>query len=155
MDEYLKDELESLRDLYITATPRQRRNIIEQRINNPKALPNLFVTRIAAIESLARTLVMNSQAKTKTELREIYQNKYRFRKVENMIREYLRINGFGAAPDVFGEESWKVFRIAVEYRNLLVHECTYLASQKFEPMNQAIEHVLNTLTKLAKLKVKK
>ena len=113
------------------------------------------MTRIAAIESLARTLVMNSQAKTKTELREIYQNKYRFRKVENMIREYLRINGFGAAPDVFGEESWKVFRIAVEYRNLLVHECTYLGPQKFEPMNQAIEHVLNTLTKLAKLKVKK
>jgi hypothetical protein len=152
MDKFLKGELSRLRDQYVTATPRQRRNVIEQRLNNPHAYPNRLVTHIASVEAFARTLVMNSHAKTKNELRAIYPQ-YRFKKVENMIREYLRINELGKAPDVFGVENWRIFRIAIEYRNLLIHECTYLGSVKFNSMVKAAQVVLNKLTKLARIKV--
>jgi len=154
MDKYLKSELDQLRNDYVTATPSQRRNVIEQRLNNPGAYANLLVTHIAAVEALARTLVMNSRVKSKEELRSIYPD-YKFKKVENMIREYLRINKLGHAPDVFGAENWKIFRIAVEYRHLLIHECTYLGAGKFDPMIEAAKAVLSKLTKLAKIKVKK
>jgi len=154
MDKYLKSELDRLRNDYVTATPSKRRNVIEQRLNNPSAYANVLVTHIAAVEALARTLVMNSHVKTKKELRNIYPD-YKFKKVENMIREYLRIKKLGNAPDVFGVENWKIFRIAVEYRHLLIHECTYLGAAKFDLMVEAAKAVLSNLTELAKIKVKK
>jgi hypothetical protein len=49
----------------------------------------------------------------------------------------------------FGEDTWKCFVYAVDYRNLLVHECTYLGLDVFPSLIEACEAVLNKLEKLA------
>jgi len=63
-DEIAK-EIEDLRESYVGSLPRQRLHIIEQRLSNPHASPNVLVTKVASIEALARSLVMASECKSK------------------------------------------------------------------------------------------
>lgn len=150
-EKFLTDELKKLRDQYITATKRQRLNKAQQRLENPDAYPNVLVTRVAGIEAFARSLMMHSEAKTKDELRSIYP-KYRNRKPATLIAEYCRLQGEKPA-DYFGSRTWRLFNVAVGYRNLLAHECTYLSHQKFSPLEDACSQILRKLARLAKLKI--
>lgn len=121
-------------------------------MDDPRAYPNLLVTRVSGIEALARSLVMNTKAKTKEELRQVY-GRYRSREAYTLVEEYLKIKGKDKPTVVFGEANWKLFKLAVNYRNLLAHECTYLANYKFAPLEDACLQVLQKLASIAKLKL--
>lgn len=149
-DTFLTEELERLRESYVTATPRQRLSVVRQRLDNPRANPNVLVTHVAAVEALARSLVMNSYAKSKEELKSIYP-KFRYRKAQTLVADYLELKGRSDPAAFFGEGTWANFKHAVNYRNLLVHESTYLANYKFDPLVIACEEVLKKMAKLARL----
>ncbi len=143
-------ELQALRNTYVGSTPRQRLNIIQQRVHHPQAGPNQLVTHVSAVEALARTLAMHLYAKTKVDLVALYPH-YRNRNAKTLVGEYVRAKGVGEPASVFGAETWRLFVYAVEYRNLLAHECTYLARYKYDPLIQASADVLEKLRQIAGL----
>ena len=120
-EQFLTEELVKLREQYVTATVRQRAGKAMERLRYPAAYPNLLVARVAGIEALSRSLMMHTQAKTKAELREIYDS-FRYRKPQTLVEDYCRFKS--KEPDeVFGSKTWRLFKLAVQYRNLLMHEC--------------------------------
>jgi hypothetical protein len=119
-------ELLTIRQNYICATPRQRLSVIRQRLEDHHFGPNLLVTAVSAVEALARTLAMSQKAKSKDELSKIYPQ-YKNRKPMTLVTEYLIAKGIIEPDAYFGEDTWRLFGYAIDYRNLLAHECTYLS----------------------------
>ena len=140
-------ELLTIRDSYLAATPRQRLSIIRQRIANPGAGPNRLVTAVSAVEALARTLCLHQKARSRNELRKLY-GRYKDRDPKTLVQEYLKSKSVSAPEDHFGAETWRLFKHAVDYRNLLVHECSFLGQDKYPQLILACEAVLDNLAKL-------
>lgn len=148
--QFLLRDLEDLREKYIQATPRQRLSVIRQRIENPYANPNVLVTTFSGVEALSRSLAMHDRGSTKEALTGSYA-KFRDRPASSLIQEYLKSKGKTPA-EVFGKEPWATFKLAEGYRNLLVHECTYIGNIKFDPLVAACNSVLDTLVKIARIR---
>jgi hypothetical protein len=143
-----------IRDRYITATPRQRLSVIRQRLEDHHFGANRVVTSVSAVEALARCLVLHGRAKSKTEKRTLY-CRYRDLESKTLVKEYLKSRGIADAKTFFGADNWRLFQYAVSYRNLLVHECTYLGLDKFPALIEACETVLDKLAKLGGLDTKR
>ena len=145
---FLLDELQKLRDRYIFATPRQRLKVANQRIKNPDAGANILVTTFSAVEAFARSLVLHSKKRPQINVRKLYA-RYKDRTASTLIAEYLKIIDKDPIA-LFGKDLWKTFKLAESYRNLLVHECTYLESIKFGPLTNSCNEVLKSLITIAK-----
>jgi hypothetical protein len=143
-DTEYEENLERLRRLYVEATPRQRLHIAKQRIQNPDHGPNQLVTAVAAVEGFARSLTMHCHADSKAGLSEIYP-KYRFKGPEDLIEEFLKASNRGTPSSLFATEDWRLFKFAVQYRNVLTHECTYLGQDTFPELLSACYRVLSAL----------
>lgn len=141
-------ELLNIRDMYVSATPRQRLSIIRQRLEDHHFGPNRLVTSVSAVEAFARCLAMRRRATSKAELRKLYA-RYRGREAKSLVEEYLKTRGIDDPSDFLGEDNWTLFRYAVDYRNVLTHECTYLGLDKFPSLIQACEAVLEKLVELS------
>jgi len=143
-------ELEKIRAAYVSSLPRQRLHVISQRLDNPSHGPNLLVTQVSAVEALARSLAMHAKGSTKAQLKQNY-GKYRGREVKSLIAEYLAGKGHNSPGAFFGPDVWRKFGYAVSYRNMLVHECTYLGQDKYPHLGQACQEVLGKLCSLSGL----
>ena len=143
-------ELERIRTAYICLAPKQRLSIITKRLQNPARGPNLLVTHVSAVEALARSLAMNAKASTHAKLISIYP-KYRDREAKSLVIEYLASQGHSKPNDFFGSDIWPKFGYAVSYRNMLVHECTYLDHDKYPYLIEACQVVQEQLCILARL----
>ena len=141
-------ELERIRAAYVSSPPRQRLHVISQRLDNPMHEPNLLVTYVSAVEALSRSLAMHAKGHTKAQLKQLY-GRYRDREVKSLIAEYLVSRGHDSPGDFFGSDTWRKFGYAVSYRNMLVHECTYLGQDKYPHLSQACQVVLAKLVGLA------
>ena len=146
-------ELLSIRDAYVCATPRQRLSIIRQRLEDHHFGPNRLVTAVSAVEALARSLAMNHKAKSKKDIKKLYP-KFKDRSPKTLVLEYLKVRGIDDPTTFFGEDTWRLFGYAVEYRNLLAHECTYLGLDKFPTLIKACNEILNSLAKLRRVREK-
>lgn len=144
MDSEIESHLAKLRRLYVEANPRQRLSVAKQRILNPEHDPNRLIAYVSAVEGFARTLCMHLHARSKTGLSAIYAE-YRWRGAEELIVEYLSAKGFSTPGSHFDNGAWDLFRYAVQYRNLLVHECTYFGSDKSPALVNACRSVLRKL----------
>ena len=145
------EHVTKLRKVYVEATPRQRYSIAQQRIERPEHGPNVLVASVSAVEGLARSLAMHRRAQTKAELSALYP-KYKWRGPEELVEEYLLAGGLAAAAEYFGGEVWERFRYAVEYRNVLAHECTSLGQDRSPALIEACHTVLHMLAAAAGLK---
>ena len=146
-------ELLSIRESYVCATPRQRLSVIRQRLEDHHFGPNRLVTAVSAVEALARALAMNHKCKSKTELKRLYPH-YRNRAPKPLVKEYLLAKGISDPDTYFGEDTWRLFGYAIEYRNLLAHECTYLGLDKFPSLIGACNEILDSLAKLGRVREK-
>lgn len=146
--------LQSLRDNYITAYPRQRLAVIHQRLEDHHFGPNRLVTCVSAVEAYARSLALHQQARTRANLKKLYP-KYRDRPPKALVAEYLKARGIDDPSTFFEEDTWKLFGYAVEYRNLLAHECTYLGLDVFPSLIDACVAVLEKLVELATSRAKR
>jgi hypothetical protein len=146
-------ELINIRENYVTVNPRQRLSVIRQRLEDHHFGPNRLITAVSAAEALARSLAMNHRASTKVELKKLY-SKYRDRSPKTLVHEYLKDKGVSDAKAFFEEDNWQLFGYAVEYRNLLAHECTCLGLDKFPSLIEACEAVVNKLAKLGGIREK-
>ena len=144
-------ELLSVRNTYVGMNSSQRLSIIRQRLVDHHFGANRLVTSVSAVEALARSLAMNRQAISKAALRALYP-KYKKRAPKSLVSEYLAAHGITDPANYFGEDTWRLFGYAIDYRNMLVHECTYLGLDKFPSLIEACEEVLNALAKLGQVR---
>jgi len=144
-------QLLSIRENYVCATPRQRLSVIRQRLEDHHFGPNRLVTAVSAVEALARALAMKQKCKSKAELRRLYP-KYRNRAPKPLVVEYLSSKGIPDPDAYFGEDTWRLFGYAIDYRNLLAHECTYLGLDKFPSLIEACSEILDSLAKLGRIR---
>ena len=140
----IEEHLEKLRRLYVEATLRQRLSIARQRLENPHHDANRLVAHVSAVEGFARSLCMHLHARSKNDLSLVY-SCYRRKGAEELIAEYLGALNLGSPKKVFGAITWKMFGFAVQYRNLLAHECTYLGQDLSPRLIDACDKVLDRL----------
>ena len=140
----IESHLAELRRMFVEATPRQRLSTAVQRIQNPEHDPNRLIAFVSAAEGFARSLCMHQRARTKAELSTIYSDYWR-RGAEELIVEYLSARSLAEPAAYFGEEVWKLFGYAVQYRNLLAHECTYLGLDRSPQLIEACRTVIKKL----------
>jgi hypothetical protein len=147
--DYVADLLK-IRELYVSATPRQRLSIVRQRLEDHHFGPNRLVTAVSAVEALTRCLLQHISAKSKDDLRKAYP-KFKDWTAKSLVREYLSRRGINDPATFLEEDNWKLFGYAVDFRNVLVHECTYLGLDKFPSLIGSCEAVLEKLVILGKV----
>ena len=155
--EYDKD-LADLRKIYVEALPRQRYSIAQQRIKHPEHGPNVLVACVSAVEGLARSLTMHRHTigekdllAIKAKLSSIYPD-YKRKGAEDLIAEFLSGAKLPPPASFFGGDTWELFLYAIDYRNVLTHECTYLGNDRSLPLIEACNIVLHKLAAAAGLK---
>ena len=135
-----KTDLERLRRSYVEAEARQRWRIAQQRTRNLHHGANQLIAAVSAVEGFARSIVVARGAASKAERWTLY-GEYRNKSAEELVTEYLERRSLPK----FDDETWRLFGFAVEYRNLLVHECTYLGDDLATPLINACFVVLHSL----------
>jgi hypothetical protein len=146
--------LERLRESYVVAYPRQRLRVIRQRLDDHHFGPNRLVTSVSAVEAYARCLALHLRARKRENLRRLYP-RYRDKGPKALVAEYSNARGIDDLPAFFGEDNWKLFGYAIDYRNVITHECTYLGLDVFPSLIEACEAVLGKLEELAGSRAKR
>lgn len=138
-----KQHIGDLRKFYVETSIKQRLHIIRQRIELGHG-PDVLVIYVSAVEGFARALAMHQKAKAKEELSKIY-NEYKYKNPICLIELYLRTKGLPEPKFFFGDKIWESFLYAIEYRHILVHECTFLGQDKFLDLENACREILSRL----------
>ena len=68
-----------------------------------------------------------------------------------LVEEVLRLRGAGRPLEHFGRDTWELFEVATRYRDLIVHECTYVGQDRHPYLVAAAESVLRGLIEVAGL----
>lgn len=139
-----------LRDIYVQSTPRQRLGVALQRISNADHDPNLLVTRVSAVEALARSLLVHHLASVQSDSLSFY-DLFRQSGPTALVEAYFQVKCASTPEMVLGIGVWELFGHAVHYRNLLVHECTYLGQDKTPALLDACRVVLRKLAEVSGL----
>lgn len=147
----LEGELEQIRRIYVRALPRQRLHIIRQRLEDHHYGPNRLSTAVSAVEAFSRSLLLYAKASGERSLIPKLYEEFKDTSPEKMIVLFLRHRSCGTPRQVFGSREWILFTYAVRFRNLVVHECTYLGMDKFPSLIDACGAVLEKLVELAGL----
>lgn len=150
MSEELDTHRTELRKIYVNSSPRQRLRVALQRISNTDHEPNLLVTRVSAVEAVARSLLVHQLATSETTALTFY-DIFRNTGPTALVEAYRLAKNGVPAVEVIGADQWELFGQAVSYRNLLVHECTYLGQDKTPALIGACKAVLNHLAAAAGL----
>lgn len=142
----LREELEQLRKTYASSRPAARLGVIRQGLARTQAEigPTRLVAVVSAVEALARSLVVHAPGRPASSSHFRYQQVRQKAPLE-LVEEALRLYGSDPAARRYGDETWQLFELAHKYRNLVVHECTYLGQDKYSALIAASERVLEGL----------
>jgi hypothetical protein len=151
MNELLAHADELLRK-YATATPAARLRAIRQRLASaePEMGSTRLVTIVSAVEALARSLIVHAAGRPASTA-EMRHRQFRAAGPVELVEEVLRLRGVPAAPQQFGRDVWEMFEAATRYRDLIVHECTYVGQDRHPHLIAAATAVLRGLIALAGL----
>lgn len=145
MDE-LRQELEQLQNTCAPSRPASRLGVIRQRLARAEGDTGAarLVTLVSAVEALSRSLVVHAPGRAAASSHFRYQQVRTHAPME-LVEEALRLYEAGSPIDRYGEETWQLFELAHQYRELVVHECTYPAQDKYPALTAACQRVLDGL----------
>jgi hypothetical protein len=148
----LQDHPDELQRAYAIATPAARLRVIKQRLASAHAemAATRLVTVVGAVEALARSLVVHSFGRP-PQTAEMRHRQFRDLGPIELTEEVLRLRGAGRAALHFEGDTWSLFETAVRYRDLIVHECTYVGQDRLAHLLTAADDVLRGLIELAGL----
>lgn len=151
MNELLAHPDELLR-AYAVATPAARLRVIRQRLASVHAEmgPTRLVTVVGAVEALARSLVVHAPGRPASTA-EMRHRQFRTTGPLELVEEVLRLRGAPRGEQHFGTEAWELFEAASRYRDLIVHECTFVGPDRHPHLVGAADAVLRGLIELAGL----
>jgi hypothetical protein len=152
MNADLLDHPDQLQRAYAMATPAARLRGIKQRLASAHGEmgSTRLVTLVSAVEALARSLVVHSAGRPASTA-EMRHRQFRATDPVELVEEVLRLRGGARPVQQFGEETWDFFQVATRYRDLIVHECTYVGQDRHPTLIAAAEEVLRGLIELAGL----
>ena len=151
MDELLAHADEILRT-YAIATPAARLRSIRQRLASAHAEmgPTRLVTVVAAVEALCRSLIVHSAGRPPSTA-EMRHRQFRDTGAVELVQEVLRLRAAPGVAELFGPQVWERFEVALRYRDLIVHECTYIGRDAHADLITAVTTVLRGVIELAGL----
>lgn len=134
---------DELRELYVVATLSQRYRVARDRIDHPSLGPSLLVNVVSALEGFARAIAVKAAVKRGEAVESAY-NQLRNLGPVRLIAEHVCPAYHIAPVAAFGEVAWNALPEAVRFRNLLVHEATYLNGATCDALISAAAHVLSS-----------
>jgi hypothetical protein len=143
---------DELQRKYAMATPAARLRAIRQRLASADREMGSarLVTIVAAVEALARSLIVHAAGRPASTA-EMRHRQFRATAPVELVHEVLRLHGAPGAPQQFGREVWEMFEAAARYRDLIVHECTFVGQDRHPHLIAAATAVLRGLIALAGL----
>ena len=124
--EECKKHESNLRETYIKSHPLKRHGIIKERLENLDGLPNELIVMVSAVEAMARSIILDLATDDGISREEKY-DEVKFKRANKLLEEICSHRKVSKTPDeVFGASEIENFKCAEKYRDLLVHECTYL-----------------------------
>ena len=145
-------ELLTLRKIYACVQPQARWSVIAQRLGQSEIGPARLVTVVSAVEALARSLLVQAQSDSAADTFAVY-GKHKYKEPHVLIESLLAHLRLPEPHVHFAEDTWPLFKHAVNFRNLVVHECTYLGQDKFPSLIAAAEEILDALIELGGIRV--
>ena len=151
----LLEHPDELQRAYATATPAARLRVIKQRLASAHGEmgSTRLVTVVSAVEALARSLVVHSAGRPASTA-EMRHRQFRNTGPVELVEEVLRLRGAPRGEGHFGRETWELFEVAARYRDLIVHECTYIGPDRHPYLIAATDTVLRSLIELAGLEIR-
>jgi hypothetical protein len=148
----LLEHPDELQRAYAMATPAARLRVIRQRLASAHGEmgSTRLVTIVSAVEALARSLVVHSAGRPASTA-EMRHRQFRATGPVDLVEEVLRLRGAPPAAQHFDGDEWDFFQVATRYRDLIVHECTYVGQDRHPYLIAAAETVLHGLIELAGL----
>lgn len=152
MNAELLEHPEELQRVYAVATPAARLRVIKQRLASAHGElgSTRLVTIVSAVEALARSLVVHASGRPASTA-EMRHRQYRNIGPVELVEEVLRLRGAAKGLQHFDRDAWELFEVATLYRDLIVHECTYVGQDRHPHLIAATETVLRGLIELAGL----
>jgi hypothetical protein len=146
---------DELQRTYATATPAARLRAIKQRLAGAHGEmgSTRLVTIVSAVEALARSLVVHAAGRPASTA-EMRHKQFRQTGPVELVEEVLRLRGTRPPLQHFDGETWELFEVAARYRDLIVHECTYVGQDRHPYLIAAAESVLRGLIELAGLEIR-
>lgn len=143
-------ELLSLRKVYIASAPQQRYEIIKRRLAHEEIGPVRMCTMVSAVEALARSIVLQHEVDQGADRDAAYKKIWRDGP-QKLTERALALHGTTVESVGFAGDAWALFLLATEFRNLVMHECTYLGQDKFPSLIAGADNVLMVLARTAGL----
>lgn len=129
-----------LRKVYVNSHPSGRIQIANQRIRYPNCGPNKIIVRVSAAEGIARSIIINLKQAKGENIKTVYK-KYKHKNPDDIIRDICK--EFRTGPwKFFGKKNWLDFIWAIKYRNLLIHECTFVRQTISNRLIKATDHII-------------
>ena len=144
------EELLQLRDVYVNVHPQARLGVIRKRLAANEIGPAKLITVVSAVEALARSLMLHRACSRDESPASVYP-RFKPKEADQLVEQFLATANIQDPARHFAEDTWQLFRYAVNYRNLLVHECTYLGQDKYPSLIAACDEVLDSLVHLGGL----
>lgn len=136
--------LEALRSAYVMASPRQRIEVAMQRVERLDCGPNVLIVEVSAVEALARSLLYHHRVQSGEDEVQAY------KAIRNNNAKQL-LAGLASGLEIQIEEEARLqFHIAVDYRNLLIHEATFLNQGTTNTLLGSVRRVWAVLVENAK-----
>jgi hypothetical protein len=134
--------------MYVNATLRQRYSVAMQRIDNPSLGPSLLVNVVSALEGFARAVAMRVLVGKGVSLEQAYRCLKHLGALE-LIADHV-CPAYKITPEeAFGPHVWSQLPQAIKFRNLLIHEATYLNGNTCKRLIAASRHTLEELAELS------
>lgn len=143
---------EELQRAYAMATPAARLRVIRQRLASAhnEIGSTRLVTLVSAVEALARSLVVHAPGRPASTA-DMRHRQFRTTGPVELVEEVLRLHGAKPPLQAFERETWELFEVAARYRDLIVHECTYVGQDRHPYLISAAEAVLRGMIELVGL----
>ena len=139
---------DELRELYVKATLRQRYRVALDRIEYAHLGPSLFVNVMAALEGFARAVALKKALERGDAVGTAYNRIRNLGPVELLTLHVCP--AYDTTPAAaFGDDAWEKLPDAVRFRNLLVHEATFLHGGTCDTLIGASQHILTRLAEMS------
>jgi len=137
-----------LREIYARGTLKQRYGIACQRIDFPDLGPSVLVNAVSALEGFSRAVAVRALVQAGMSVRDAYVY-HRNTGTIDLIAKHI-CPWLHTTPTIaFGARVWKQIPKAVAFRNLLIHEATFLNGGTCKQLIGASRHCLDRLAALA------
>lgn len=143
-----EQELDELRRIYVQSPVQARYRIIRRRVEHDEIGAVRLCSRVSAVEALARSIVVQHSTQQGTLLATAYREQ-KHKGPAELVEAALAKLGKETAVSAFDSDTWELFQFAVEFRNLVIHECTFLGGDKYKTLIAAADEVLQHLADAA------